>query len=286
MNAFGRPLQLPRPSATAVGSAVCPAGPFGVTPLSSLPLSRAALLSAVLAMMPLTACKQAQQAAIPSEKAGGTANDPAVRAAANGAIMVDPALAGMNDANAVTSGAVIADGGVPSAGAGGTAADATADARNRAGVPLMRAPAPTAYDERCDRDCDKPAVARRETLGGLARQQASGACGADVRYDIGWAQRLPESFPVYPRAAVKEAAGVANGRCNVRVVNFQSRAGMQPVLDFYYTMARRNGFDAEHLLRGTEHYLGGTKGDEAFVIMARELEDGIVDVDLIASGGR
>ncbi len=87
-------------------------------------------------------------------------------------------------------------------------------------------------------------------------------------------------------AALVEAAGVANGRCNVRVVNFQSRAGMQAVLDFYYTQARRNGYDAEHLLRGTEHYLGGTAGDNAFVVMARPMAGGLVDVDLVATGGR
>ncbi len=77
-----------------------------------------------------------------------------------------------------------------------------------------------------------------------------------------------------------------NGRCNVRVVNFQSRAGLQAVLDFYHTQASRSGYTSEHVLRGTEHYLGGTKGDLAFIVMIRPMAGGLVDVDLIASGGR
>ena len=134
-------------------------------------------------------------------------------------------------------------------------------------------------------DCRQPQP-RPATLGGLARQQAGGPCASDIQYGNEWAQRLPAAFPLYPRAALVEAAGVNNGRCNLRVVNFQSRAGMQAVLDFYYTMARRNGFTAEHLLRGNEHYLGGTKGNEAFVIMARNMPGGVVDVDLVSNGGR
>jgi hypothetical protein len=153
---------------------------------------------------------------------------------------------------------------------------------------MLRAPSPSRFEDSCDASCDRATVAggaRPATLGGLARQQAGASCAADVRYGAEWARRLPAAFPLYPRAALREAAGVANGRCNVRVANFHSRAGMQSVLDFYYTQAVRNGYSAEHLLRGTEHYLGGTRGEEAFVIMARPLAGGLVDVDIVASGG-
>lgn len=215
---------------------------------------------------------------------GATSNDPVVKGAIADQIMVDPAMTGQSNAAAATSGAQPVAGTVPALRGGGTAIEAVADARSSAGQ-LMRTPAPANFADNCDSNCDNAAVARPATLAGVARQQAGGRCAADIRYGAEWAQRLPAAFPVYPRAALREAAGVANGTCNVRVVNFQSRAGMQAVLDYYYTMAIRNGYEAEHLLRGSEHYLGGTRGDEAYVIMIRDIGGGVVDVDLVASGG-
>lgn len=248
---------------------------------------RTLMLATAAACMTLSlgACRGQETAKLAEQDDGLAANDPAVKGALGDSIMVDPELTGQSNANAATAGARPVDGGVPTTQGGGTPAEATADARRVAGGELMRTPAATAWADTCDGNCDAPA-ARPATLGGLARQQAGEGCAADIQYGAGWAQRLPAAFPVYPRAALVEAAGVMNGRCNVRVVNFQSRAGMQAVLDFYYTQARRNGYDAEHVLRGNEHVLGGTKGDLAYVVMARQLAGGIVDVDLIASGGR
>ncbi|MEQ1510419.1 MAG: hypothetical protein ABL909_08490 [Sphingopyxis sp.] len=217
---------------------------------------------------------------------GLTSNDPAVKSAIEDQIMVDPAVTGQSNTNAASAGARPVDGGVPTVRGGGSANDAVADARTRVGGQMLRAPAPGSFEDTCDSNCDRVAGARPATLGGLARQQAGAGCAADVRYGADWAQRLPAAFAIYPRSSLVEAAGVANGSCNVRVVNFQSRAGMQAIMDYYYTMAIRGGYTAEHLLRGTEHYLGGTRGDEAFVIMARSINGGIVDVDLVASGGR
>jgi hypothetical protein len=253
--------------------------------------ARSLLLVASAALMPLAlvACQGQDNAKLAEQDDGLNANDPAVKGALGDAITVDPDLTGQANANAATAGARPVDGGVPVARGGGTAAEAIADARRVVGGQMLRAPAAGRFEDSCgQQSCDQAAVAqpRAATLGGIARQQAGGSCGADIQYGADWARRLPAAFPLYPRAALVEAAGVANGRCNVRVVNFQSRAGLQAVLDFYYTQARRNGFSAEHLLRGTEHYLGGTKGDEAFVIMARPMQGGLVDVDLVASGGR
>ena len=251
-------------------------------------LSRPLLLAGAAALMSLSlgGCLR-EPTKLAEQDDGLTSNDPAVKGAIEDQIMVDPALATRSNAAAATAGAQPVTGGVPALRGGGAAADATNDARVALGGELLHTPAPGRYEDTCDRSCDRAAVARPATLGGLARQQAGGGCSADIRYGAEWAQRMPASFPVYPRAALVEAAGVANGTCNVRVINFQSRAGMQAVLDYYYTSASRNGYSAEHLLRGgTEHYLGGTRGNEAFVLMARELAGGIVDVDIVASGGQ
>ena len=215
---------------------------------------------------------------------GLTSNDPAVKGALEDQIMVDPALAGRSNRTAASAGNRPVEGGVPSARGGGSPAEAAAAVRGSIGQ-LMRTPAPGRFEDTCTSNCDR-AAARPATLGGLARQQAGEGCANDIQYGLAWVQRLPAAFPLYPRAEVKEAAGIANTRCNIRIVNFQSRAGMQAVLDYYYTMARRNGYDAEHLLRGDDHYLGGTKGDLAYVVMVRQLPGGVVDVDLVASGGR
>jgi hypothetical protein len=250
-----------------------------------IPARHFALATVAMLGLALGGCR-GETAKLAEQDDGLAANDPAVKGALGDSIMVDPALTGQSNANAATAGARPTTGGVPAAKGGGAPAQAQADARARVAGQMLRAPAPADFAANCGTSCDQNAAARPATLGGLARQQAGGGCAADVRYGADWARRLPAIFPVYPRAALVEAAGVANGTCNVRIVNFQSRAGMQPVLDFYYTMARRNGYSAEHLLRGTEHYLGGTKGDEAFVIMARPMTGGLVDVDLVVTGGR
>jgi hypothetical protein len=71
----------------------------------------------------------------------------------------------------------------------------------------------------------------------------------------------------------------------VRVVNFQSRASLENVLAWYYTRARNGGYSAEHAIDGNDHYVGGTLGDQAYVVIARSLPGGITDVDLVATGG-
>ncbi|MEQ1687101.1 MAG: hypothetical protein ABL874_00835 [Sphingopyxis sp.] len=247
---------------------------------------RLKLASAVILLgLAASACNR-EPAKLAEQDDGLTSNDPAVKGAIEDQIMVDPAVTGSSNTNAASAGARPVDGGVPTVRGGGSANDAVADARTRVAGQMLRAPAPGRFEDSCDSNCDGVAAARPATLGGLARQQAGAGCAADIRYGADWAQRLPAAFAIYPRAALVEAAGVANGTCNVRVVNFQSRAGMSAIMDYYYTMAVRAGYSAEHLLRGSEHYLGGTRGDEAFVIMARDVAGGIVDVDLVASGGR
>ncbi|QJQ33643.1 hypothetical protein GV829_07585 [Sphingomonas lacunae] len=232
----------------------------------------------------LGACRDnAERAQLAVQDDGLTSNDPAVRGAIEDQIMVDPALAGRSNAAAATVGAQPVTGGVPAARAGGSPQDAVNDVRTQVGT-LLSTPAPGRWEDTCDTNCSR-AAARPATLGGLAREQAGNGCAADIRYGAEWANRMPATFPVYPRANLVEAAGVANGTCNVRVVNFRTRVPMQAVLDYYYTRATRDGYSAEHLLRGSEHYLGGTKGDFAYVIMLRNEAGGIVDVDIVASGG-
>lgn len=212
---------------------------------------------------------------------GLTNADPAIKGALEEQIMVDPKLAKQANANAVTPGNQPVDGGIPAIPNSKAAADAELAARTTAGK-LLRAPEPAAYEADC-KTCGQRSV----TLGAMARDQggAKGGCDAQMTYGNEWANRMPAAFAVYPRALVKEAAGVAGGKCNVRVVNFETGASKQAVLDYYYTMARKAGYSTDHRVKDGEHMLGGTRGDDAYVVMLRQDGTGVVDVDIVASGG-
>lgn len=210
---------------------------------------------------------------------GLTSADPAIKGALEDKIMVDPKLAGQSNQNAATPGNQPVDGGVPMIANSKAAVEAENAARQVAGR-MIAAPAALPYE-----NCDGCQTKRPVTLGALARDQGAGNCDAKLTYGNGWADRLPTAFRVYPRALIREAAGVAGGKCNIRIVNFQTAASRQAVLDYYHTMATRAGYSSEHRANGNEHMLGGTKGDLAFVIMLRP-DGGMTDVDLVASGGR
>lgn len=212
---------------------------------------------------------------------GLTSADPAVKGALEDKIMVDPKLAGQANQNAVGPGNRPVDGAVPGVRSGKAATAAEAAAALKAGK-LLTAPKALPLEAGCD-GCE--AKARPVTIGALARDQATGACDGKLTYDNAWADRLPAAFKVYPRATLREAAGIAGGKCNIRVVNFQTAASIQGVFDYYHTMATRAGYTSDHRVNGNEHMLGGTKGDLAYVIMARR-DGGMTDVDLVASGGK
>jgi hypothetical protein len=240
--------------------------------------------SALLMAGGLSACNRADERAELQKLDDNLAsNDPAVRGAVEDQIMVDPALTGQSNRNAATAGDRPVDGGVPSAArGGGSPQEAIADARQSVGGRMLALPRPVALDRDCT-DCAARG-GRPATIGELAQQQSGGRCGADLTYGLEWARRLPQNFPVYPRAALSEAAGVA-GSCNVRVVSFTSRASLNDVLAWYYTRGVRAGYSPEHALSGSDHYVGGTRGSEAFVVIARNGGGGITEVDLVATGG-
>ena len=195
--------------------------------------------------------------------------------------MVDPKLAGQSNRNAAGPGNRPVDGGVPGI-AGGKAATAAEAAAALAAGKLLAAPKALPFEAGCD-GCE--AEKRPVTIGALARDQQKGSCDAKLTYGNAWADRLPAAFKLYPRATLREAAGIAGGKCNIRVVNFQTAASIQAVLDYYHTMAIRAGYTSDHRVNGNEHMLGGTKGDLAYVLMMRR-DGAMTDVDLVASGGK
>jgi hypothetical protein len=224
-------------------------------------------LSAMLgSTLLLSACGREPQdkAAVGAVDDELTSKDPAATGPLDDKIIVDPKLTGQ--ANRAVS--------------PGDKASAEAAGKAALGGRLVAAPAAKPMEP-----CEECAAKKPETLGALAAAQTKGSCDAKLTYNNAWAKRLPAAFSVYPQARVTEAAGVAGGKCNIRVVNFQTAASKQAVINYYHTLATRAGYTSDHRVDGSEHMLGGTKGELAYVVMLRT-DGSVTDVDLVASGGR
>ncbi len=246
------------------------------------------LLGLVLAL-PLAACgSQSNDEAAVAEldnKLVGKGSDPEMNAALNDRILVDPDLTDSANVNTVKvadkplSGALPADAGYDN--------DASIEALD--GGKLLRAPTPTTV---AAEDCTTCGERRATTLGALAADQGvtrgKGTCDAKLQYGTNWASRMPSEFPVYPRGRVKEAGGVDGGICDIRVATFTTSAGMQDVIDYYYTRAKRSGYDAEYQIRAGEHVLGGTRDNDggAYFITFNRAPGGGTAVDIVANNGR
>ena len=247
------------------------------------------LLVSIALALPLAACGRgnSDEAAVAEldNKLIGKGSDPAMNAALNDRILVDPDLTGSANVNTVKAAEKPLSGAIPADG--GYEGDASIEALN--GAKLMHAPKPTVVAEE---DCNGCGANRGKTLGALAADQGvtrgKGTCDAKLQYGAGWANRMPAEFPVYPRGRVKEAGGVDGGICDIRVATFTTSAAMQNVVDYYYTRARKSGFTAEYQVRAGEHALGGTRDNDggAYFITFNPQSGGGTSVDIVANNGR
>jgi hypothetical protein len=249
--------------------------------LRAHPAMKAFLLALPLAVAACGGDKAANNLAELDARLTNDMSDPALRGALEGPLATDPELAGQSNARAVRAGEKPLSGAVPVLPANAKAA--AAQALKAAGGRLESTPAP-AKGEACT-DC---AANRPATLGALARDTGTGGkgCGA-LNYAASWAERLPAAFPIYPGARLMEAAG-NDGQCALRGASFISAVPMQTVMDFYYTIARRNGYDAEHQLLDGQHVLGGTRTKDggAYFITFDNAPGGGTSVDIVANKGQ
>lgn len=196
--------------------------------------------------------------------------DPAVTAALNDQIMLDPTLAQQSNADAVMPPPRPDPGSVP-------VEPPLADPVAEAG--LRHAPPPAGG---CP-ECRRPAL----TLGALAARAPlprAGRC-ANVGYSFTWANRLPAGLPLYPAARVVEAAGNDAGGCALRVVSFASAAAPAKLIDWYFTRTAAAGHSAGQRADGDTRLLGGARGDAAYLLSVTPRPGGGADADLIVSGG-
>jgi len=205
--------------------------------------------------------------------AAGNDRDPALTGALADQIMVDPALVQSANAHALRPADRPATAAVPP------------DAPLVDPVPAAAAPPIPAARADC------PDCAARDgalTIGALAERQrdrATAGCAAGLGYSAGWATRLPAALPLYPGATVREAAGSDRGGCRLRVVAFVTGAPPAKAVAFYHARARAAGYTAEVQADGGARVVGGTRGDDAFVVYADPRPGGGSDVRLVANGG-
>lgn len=201
---------------------------------------------------------------------GSPARDPQLREALAGQIMVDPGLTQTSNANALRPPNRPPSDQLPSTP---LPADPV-DARSLKSAPTAA------------KDCPEcRGAANAYTLAAKAGQQAANAaCLSGLRYSAAWAQRLPAALPPYPGAQVAEAAGNDANGCALRIVSLRTTAPPAKVIDYYYTRASGAGLSAEHKMDGTQHVLGGTGGNGAYIVYATPRGGG-TDIDLVVRGG-
>lgn len=107
--------------------------------------------------------------------------------------------------------------------------------------------------------------------------------GAPLDSSPEWAKRLPPEFPVYPGARVTEAAGTDAAPCRLRAIVLATADPWDRVLGWYQAQATRAGYSAEQKSRDGEQILAGTRGDQAFYLIASP-RDGGSEISLIVGG--
>ena len=240
-----------------------------------MPPFRSVYAAALLLALPLAACgkgdKDADLNALDAQLTNN-AIDPGLQEALDGKIRVDPKYADQSGQPASANAPKLS----------GEAAKAFAESVKLAGGKLLATPAAV----------EGPGKENPAMLAAMAKDQDKPGgnifCRKQLAYGMQWASRMPDPFGVYPGAQLKEAAGADKNGCTLRAATFVTRVPRQNVMDYYYTQARRSGFDAEHRIMGGDHVLGGTRKDDgaAYVMIFTAAPGGRTNVDIIADKGQ
>jgi hypothetical protein len=225
-------------------------------------MMRASMIATLSAALLLAGCSdkasdKAELDKIDSKLGGKTGTDPALSAALEDQIMVDPKLATQSNEDSI-----------------------------RPPAEPFQAPIPL--------DPNAPdGTGSGQTLGSLAEQQARlskdkfNGCVLDVQYSMDFANRLPGDLPLYPRARVIEAAGSDSSNCRLRAVTYSTNAPPKAMIDYYLTTARRVGFTASHSSENKEDMVSGSRDHDnaAFYAIIQSAGAGS-SVDLVVNNGR
>lgn len=195
--------------------------------------------------------------------------DPLTIQALHDPILVDPDLAGMNEANAALT--INYDGSIPPI-------DVSAEETSLAA--LEATDLLGGSEKLLELPSDNAESQVSETLTALTDDEE---CAATMKPSAIWGARLPESFPIYPRSALIYGAGNTSGTCNIRTVTFVTPVAGEEVARFYFSLARRAGFSPEVRRDGMIFMQAEKQGARMLVSVARRA-DGATQVSLLLSG--
>jgi hypothetical protein len=213
----------------------------------------------VATALALAGCGGGDKAALDKidSKLGGKGDaDPALTAALEDQIMVDPSLSGQANDDAIRP----------------------ASEPNQTPVPPSEG---------------SKAAMPGQTLGGLAAEQAEIAkdsfngCELTVQYSMDYAARLPADLPLYPQAQVSEAAGSDAGGCHLRAVSHNSIGTLKQVAQHYAGAATRAGYTVASKADAAGMMVSGKRAADggAFYVVITPNGAG-TSADLVVNNGR
>lgn len=131
------------------------------------------------------------------------------------------------------------------------------------------------------KDGQPPKTAPQTAQAAVGAQQAG--CNFAVAYSATWATRLPTDVPIYPQGHVSEAAGSDTPTCHLRVVSFTTNAPVASVADFYATHLQGAGYVAT---QSGDTLRASRKRDGAMVVITLTPGSGGGSaVDLVSTAG-
>ncbi|MDE2563460.1 MAG: hypothetical protein KGL48_14550 [Sphingomonadales bacterium] len=205
--------------------------------------------------------------------------DPAMTAAIEAPIMVDPDLSLMNARFAALSPGGPADGSLPTLDVSDSERlHSRAEALALAGGELLTLPAAQGDAGRVSAISVEIMLSARAT-----RITGRADCTSGAGQAMIWGARLPASLPAYPRAHLLVALGGDAKDCDLRAASFVAVATADDALGFYATLASRAGFTLV-LSRDNSNALleGETKGGRArFGVLVRPGPRETVLIDVV-----
>lgn len=203
------------------------------------------------------------------------AQDPLLARALNDPLMVDPDLAWRTEVNAVVT---YRDGHpLPPFDA---REDASARAREAARLELLS-------------DGQIPTLPAFSGSGGsasLADVSTAGAmvdavggrsdCNARLDGSLEWSTRMPPTSSIMPHGMIRQAAGVDEGNCVVRVVRYLTPVEPADAIEYHFTKADRARFRID-LFDAPEKQMRAERRDQAMAVHVREGPGGMTAVDVI-----
>ncbi len=203
------------------------------------------------------------------------AQDPLLARALNDPLMVDPDLSWRNEANAVIA---YRDGHpLPPFNAHAGAADRARDAARielLENGPIPDLPAASGGE-------GNPSLAELTNAGDMVEAVGSRTdCIENLTGRLTWSTGLPPTSSIMPHGMVRQAAGVDEGTCVIRVVRYLTPVSREDALEYHFTKADRARFRIERF-DAPEMQLRGERRDQVMAVHVRESTGGMTAVDVI-----